>query len=151
MTPRERAQQGCSRPVLLSVAYGQGQSAWAFAPVLGEVEVVMHEDLLVSDECSIALVDEKLCLVVDQDFLCADSGDESKESTKEVVERLKARLLPELERIVGSCPGARASVGYGQHLRRERPTVLVAVPVEGATPELVKKIVGKVLNYAFPS
>jgi len=145
---RDKALTGSS--LFLQVDCAEGKTCWRFSPVTDGDAMEAFGDLLVSEECSLALLDSELCVVVDQDFLCVVSGDDRNESKEDVLERLNRALLPRLELLLSTSPGAKVGVGSGEHLRRARPTVLVAVPVREATPELVREAVGTVLDFAFP-
>lgn len=100
-------------PFLLTVSALTGQECWTYAPELvaptdsaaSKAQLAVpperrRETLLASDESSFALVDHQLCVVIDQDFLASDCGDDWNESTACVVRRLHRSLTPELERLV---------------------------------------------------
>lgn len=133
----------------LTVMTTSGHEVWRCAPQPDLEASSPLQRPLVSDECSLAAVDGTWQVLIDQDFLASDCGDEWHESTAEVVQRLRSSLLPELSRLVSGLPGARLGVAYGAHLRHERPTVLVAVPVTAANVEVVREVVDCLLDYAF--
>lgn len=147
----------------ISVEGLEGSGCWQYQPVEDQSELAKAlfpftdcaseqlSDLLVSPECSLAFVEGELSVVVDQDFLCSESGDATNESLEEVIARLKLGLLPLLDGQLASIQGARVGIGHGHGMRNARPTVLMAVPVSGVQPEMVRRAVETVLDFAFPT
>lgn len=126
-------------------------TGWALLDDLPLSEQGRVEALCVdSDHVFPAVVNDELCVVIEQEFQAADCGDDWPESSLQVVERLRRTLLLRLERLLPS-KFARCGIVTDPTITFcGRPTLLVSVDSRSATPEKVRNLVAEVLAFAYP-
>lgn len=127
------------------------ETGWALLDDLplndqGRVEALCVD----SDHVFPAVVNDELCVVIEQEFQAADCGDDWPESSLQVVERLRRTLLLRLERLL-PLKFARCGIVTDPTITFcGRPTLLVSVDARSATPEKVRNLVAEVRAFAYP-
>lgn len=97
-----------------------------------------------------ALVNEKPCVVIEQEFQASDAGDAWPETSLEVVERLRRALLPKLEPLLKDHGSLAGIVAEPSMTFCGRPTLFVALPAASSTPQQVSDVLCLVRGFAYP-
>jgi hypothetical protein len=127
-------------------------SGWGLLEDVAPTELVLLRSLCVDSERVFpAFVNDQLCVVIEQEFQASDCGDAWHEDARHVTERLCRSLLPRLRSasfIEAPMCGVVAEVGT---TFCGRPTVMVALPARTTAPADVKRLLGAVLEFAYPN
>lgn len=98
-----------------------------------------------------AIVNGQVCAVIEQEFQAADAGDDWPEASHQVLERLRLRLLPALDRALHGRGAMVGVVADPAVTFCGRPTLFAALPVGAATVEDVAAALTLVREFAYPT
>lgn len=137
--------------VLLDRPPADSGAGWALLAELPASTARQLHTLCVDHEQAFpALVNEKPCVVIEQEFQARDAGDDWPETTPEVVERLRRALLPKLEPLLKDHGRLAGIVAEPSMTFCGRPTLFVALPAASSTPQQVSDVMCLVRGFAYP-